>query len=78
MATELIGIYQEQSDDPALVTCYARGRVFKREGNFLRVEKGMRGRVNRALCVVGYYEGRCKVCPNYSGEIALVLRGRSE
>jgi hypothetical protein len=72
-ATELIGVNQDQSDDPTLATCYARGRVFKREGNFMRVEKGMRSRVSRALCVIGYYESRCQQCPNYNDEIVLVV-----
>jgi hypothetical protein len=74
--TELIGVDQDKSDDPALAVCYARGAVFKREGNFLRVEKGMRTRVSRALCITGHFEKRCESCPNY--EATLTIRVRTE
>jgi hypothetical protein len=62
--TELVALAKNKSDDPRFAVCYARGSVFKPEGNFFRVEKGKRYLVNRALCITKYYGSRCEVCPN--------------
>lgn len=71
-ATELVSLTHDQSDDPRLAVCYARGSVFKPEGKFMRVEKGMRTRVNRALCIAKHFGHRCEVCPNYEASLTLV------
>lgn len=65
MASELIPL-NDEAGDPRFAVCYARGSVFRREGRFLRVEKGMRSIIPRALCMAGQYGSRCKVCPNYT------------
>lgn len=68
MASELIPL-TDDSGDPRFAACYARGSVFKREGRFLRVEKGMRSIVPRALCMAAQYGNRCKICPNYNQKL---------
>ncbi len=72
MATELIALEHDKSDDPRFAVCYARGSSFRREGkNFLRVEKGMRTRVSRVLCITTHFEKRCEICPNYDTKLVL-------
>lgn len=69
--TELIALLNDKSDDPGMAVCYARGSVFRREGNFLRVEKGKRTRVSRALCIATFYGEKCKTCPNHEATLTL-------
>lgn len=70
MASELVTL-DDDSGDPRFAVCYARGSVFRREGRFLRVERGKRTVVNRALCMAQAYEKRCLVCPNFSATLTL-------
>lgn len=70
-ATELVAIQKEKSEDPRFAVCYARGTTFKKEGNLFRVEKGQRNLVHRALCVVGHFKSRCRVCPHYDFTVTL-------
>jgi hypothetical protein len=74
VATELIAL-RDDSGDPRFAVCYARGSSFKREGNFLRVEKGKRSLVNRALCVVETFGSRCRQCPNYNVKLTFKAMG---
>jgi hypothetical protein len=74
MATELITLMGDTSGDPMLAVCYARGSVFRREGNFHRVEKGKRGLVNRALCVTETYGSRCRICPHHEVVFSFVAK----
>jgi hypothetical protein len=74
-ATELISLLKDKSSDPRYAVCYARGTVFKAEGNFFRVEKGRRGLVSRALCLLEHYGSRCKICPNSDFSVRLITRG---
>lgn len=68
MASELIP-FKDDPGDPRFAACYARGSVFKREGRFLRVERGMRTIVPRALCMAAHFGSRCQACPNYHQRI---------
>lgn len=63
-STELVSLMKDTSDDPRLVVCYARGSVFRPEGHFIRVEKGKRSLVSRALCLALHFGDRCEACPN--------------
>jgi hypothetical protein len=75
VATELITLAGDKSDDPRFAVCYARGSAFRREGRFHRVEKGKRSLVSRALCVIEAFGSRCRQCPNYSAVITLRSNG---
>lgn len=77
-ATELVSLALDKSDDPQLVVCYARGSVFRPEGKFLRVEKGMRTRVSRSLCIAGHFGKRCQVCPNYEAVVTLAASSKRD
>ncbi len=70
--TELISLNKDVCDDPRYAVCYARGSSFRKEGNFLRVEKGKRTLVPRALCVIQHFGRRCRLCPN--SEFAVTFR----
>ncbi len=74
-ATELISLHKDKCVDPRMAVCYARGSVFKPEGNFFRVEKGQRTVVHRSLCVVRHYGKRCDVCPNRDFTLKFVSGG---
>lgn len=72
MTTELIPAQPALcSEDKKFAVCYARGSVFKREGNFLKVEKGVRTTVHRSLCLVRFYGSRCDACPNNGVKVQL-------
>ena len=68
MSSELIP-FKDDTGDPRFAACYARGSVFRREGRFLRVERGMRTIVPRALFMDTHFKERCKVCPSYTQTI---------
>ncbi len=70
-ATELVSLHKDKSDDPKYAVCYARGAVFKPEGNFHRVEKGKRSLVSRVLCITEFFGNRCKTCPNHDFSVTL-------
>lgn len=74
MTTELITLQRDISEDKRFATCYARGSVFRREGNFLKIEKGSRTVVQRALCLTRYYGKRCELCPNAAISIQLEVK----
>lgn len=76
MATELITLQADKSEDPRFAVCYARGSVFKPEGNFHRIEKGKRSLVSRALCVVETFGSRCRQCPNH--KLKLMFRAHGD
>lgn len=71
MATELVTLHKDKSDDPRFAVCYARGSVFRPEGEFMRVEKGKRTLVHVSLCLLRHFGPRCEKCPNRN--IALVF-----
>ena len=73
MPSELITLTVDnmRCETPQLCVCYARGSVFKKEGNFYRVERGARSVVHRVLCLMQYYGTRCGQCPNSSIKIVL-------
>lgn len=75
MATELITLKADTSDDPRFAVCYGRGATLKREGNFHRVEKGKRHLVHRALCVTEAFGSKCKQCPNHNAILHFQARG---
>jgi hypothetical protein len=70
-ATELVSLLKDQSDDPRYAVCYARG-IFRKEGNFWRVEKGKRTLVLRTLCVLRYHGAKCALCPNVEFQATFV------
>ena len=70
--TELVSLNFDTPKDARYAVCYGRGATFKVEGKFLRVEKGTRTVVNRALCAVSHFGKRCTICPNRS--VTVVLR----
>jgi len=74
-ATELIAFAKDKSVDPRFAVCYARGSVFKAEGNFFRVEKGSRNLVLRAVCVEKHFGKRCEACPNFNFSMKFVAGG---
>lgn len=75
--TGLVDLYKDKHPDPRFSVCYARGRVFKKEGpQELRVELGMRSVVSKALCATGFYADRCEICPNSQGIVTLKARGK--
>lgn len=75
MTTELIPPKREiVEDDRRFAVCYARGSVFRKEGNFLKIEKGSRTVVNRALCLVQHFGKRCAICPNSDIKVALEVQ----
>ncbi len=73
--TELISLGKDKSVDPRFSVCYARGSVFKAEGNFFRVEKGSRALVDRALCLSSHCGKRCAECPNHNFTVRFVAGG---
>lgn len=75
MTTELIPMKKELDEDPRFAVCYARGSVFKREGNFLKIEKGSRSVVHRALCMTRFHGRRCGICPNNEVKVTLEVSG---
>lgn len=70
MSTELIDPH-ETDTDMRFAVCYARGSVLKREGKFLRVEKGKRTLVSRSLCMTESYGDTCHGCPNFTARLTL-------
>jgi hypothetical protein len=72
--TELVSLLKDRHDDPRYAVCYARGSIFKKEGNFWRVERGRRTVVRRDLCATSHFGRRCKICPNHEFELT-VKRG---
>lgn len=73
--TTLVDLRDDKHPEPRFAVCYARGQVFKPEGDEIRVELGKRTLVNRALCVQEFYESRCRKCPNSSGQLTLKATG---
>jgi len=75
--TGLVDLHREKHPDPRFSICYARGKVFKPEGQELRVELGMRSIVSKALCASGFFADRCEICPNSKGNVTLKARGKT-
>ncbi len=76
MTTELItfNAADGKCDDPKFAVCYARGSVFRKEGNFFRVQRGMRQVVHRSLCLVTHFGRRCEICPNHAIKASIEVK----